>query len=249
MHFNFAKIETKRLGPFPPTTMLHQSTLHYRLRKLENKTLKCPHVHADGTPCTYATHYGRANLQQHITQHHTDERPFKCPECGKTYNQKFNLDKHRNNLHEIPLPPTKATRHAMRTSVPPIFSPKWIFQLISDQSFKHREFFERYYGIYADRQTAFPSQIKAHMARLRKNGLLDYGWAIYQNDRLLPQKKRHSKKNTALIAKFMNEINALRILHPNHLKEHLIDLYKDYPKSTFALTHAMAMYAHFAQNN
>ena len=52
-----------------------------------------------------------------------------------------------------------------------------------------------------------------------------------------------------MITKFMNEINAIRVLHPHKIKPHLLDLYKDYPKSTFALTKAMTMYARFAKNN
>ena len=229
--------------------MPHQSTLYYRLRKRENKTTKCSHVHTDGTSCIYSTHYGKANLRQHIRQNHTDERPFKCAECGKPYNQKFNLDKHRNTTHKIPLPPTKATRHAERTSIPPIFFPHWIFRLTSASTFKHRELFERQEGVYDNKQTALLNQIKSNMSRHRKNGNIDYGWAIFHNSSLLPHKKRHSKKNAHLIANFMNQLNALCILHPTSTKPHLLDMFKDYPKSTFALTRAMTMFAKFAKNN
>ena len=228
--------------------MPHQTPLHYRLRKIENKTIKCPHVHSDGTPCTYETHYGKANLMSHIRQNHTDIRPFKCPECDKTYNQKFNRDKHRNIIHGAPLPPTSATRHAMRTSVAPIFSMHWILQITTDAPFKHREFFERYEGIYDSKQSHLPNPIQSNMSRYRQINHIDYGWAVSHRS-ILPQKKRHSKKITQMITKFMNEINAIRVLHPHKIKPHLLDLYKDYPKSTLALTKAMTMYAHFAKNN
>ena len=184
-------------SPCSPTKM-HQSTLHYRIRKLENQTLKCPHTDENGNPCPYETPYGKSNIAQHTQQHHTHIRPYGCEECGRTYNQKFNLDKHRNSIHEIPLPPTKATRHAERTSVKPIFDSRWVFAVTPNESFKHREIFERHQGIYDTKQTDFPKEIKSNMSRHKKSGKIDYGWKIFNNNSPLVNKKSTQKKTPGL---------------------------------------------------
>jgi uncharacterized C2H2 Zn-finger protein len=42
------------------------------------------------------------------------EHKFICDDCGHTFKQKGNMDKHRLKIHGIPLPSTRQTRHKLR---------------------------------------------------------------------------------------------------------------------------------------
>ena len=228
--------------------MIHQSTLHYRRRKQEGRTIKCPCTDKNGNPCPYETPYGKSRMDQHILQHHTTYRPFCCNMCGKTYNQKWNMDKHRKQAHGIPLPSTKTTRHAERTSLPAIFKYVWTLTLKSDKPFKHRELFERYEGRYENKQTCLPSSIKSNMSRLKRKGYIDYGWKIMVKDTILEVKKKHSKKSIILLANFMNQLHTLQRLHTNNLSEHLTYFVNDYPKSRTILKESMRLILNYTRN-
>ena len=158
------------------------------------------------------------------------------------------MDKHRKMSHGIPLPSTKTTRHAERTSVPPIFSTIWILSLKTCTHFKHCDMFDRYGGRYDEKQTDLPNEIKNNMSRLKKKGYVDYGWKIKRNDEILKVKKKHSKKSINLMANFMNQIYTLQQLYPRNLDKHLMELMHDYPKSRETLIDAMKMIVNYTQN-
>lgn len=50
------------------------------------------------------------------TQHCIDdtEQKFICSDCGHTFKQKGNMDKHRLKMHGVAMPSTRQTRHKMR---------------------------------------------------------------------------------------------------------------------------------------
>ncbi|KAJ5798458.1 uncharacterized protein N7503_007754 [Penicillium pulvis] len=53
--------------------------------------------------CTYKGTFGRrSDLNRHTKSIHISPRAFKCPECGRDFNRKENLQGHLENVHEVP---------------------------------------------------------------------------------------------------------------------------------------------------
>jgi len=212
---------------------MHQSTLHYQRRKEEGNLFQCPE-------CEYQTPYGTACIKQHIRHNHTYEKPFKCLECGKPYTQKNNLDKHCYKMHNTPMPSTRSTRTAIRTSLPYKFHAIWTLTTLIIHPKKR---YEAIKGVYK----AKPSTPLPYLASDAKAGYIDYGWRIQDmitKDQYIPTNTR-SQKFSKAIANFMNQIHTLNQLHPDpsDITKQVVYMMKDYRKSIDLIKEAVVHYS------
>ena len=232
--------------------MIHQSTLHYRNRKNKNQTISCPYTDENGVPCNFKTPYGKACLMQHIHCHHLKERRFKCEHCEKAYFQKWNLDKHKHNVHGIPLPTTKATRNAEYTSLPDRFKKKWILQTTNKipkrgKAIGRYEQYIQFEGEWDNKPDHIPDTLKMYLSVDYKSGYIHYGWCIQEirTEKNILMSERYSKEKITKIVNFMNKINVLFVLYlkdTDTLVNKTKMLSKDYKKSIESLKLAIQKY-------
>ena len=184
-------------------------------RQRENREYKhrCPHPGCD------AKFYVKCQLTQHMLNH-TGEKPFTCAHCDYASKQKALLDKHNLREHGIPLPSTRASRHRLRTSLPPQYTFKRITRYTGKAPTQRRERLDQRINLYKNNNILALVECKAILKKEfyadKSAGYIYDMWVLYNiTDPARVVAMGNSERKAEKAANIMNQIHNLHILFPD----------------------------------
>ena len=215
-------------------------------RQREKREFKhvCPHAGCD------AKFYVKCQLTQHMLKH-TGEKPFACAHCDYAAKQKALLDKHNLREHGIPLPSTRASRHRLRTSLPPQYTFKRVTRYTGKVPTQRRERLDQRITLYKNNNSNILSLVECK-AILKKEFYADKSagyiydtWVLYDiTDPARVVAMGNSERKAEKAASIMNQIHNLHILFPDQeefLRE-LQSLKNDNARSQEQVEHTFNLY-------
>lgn len=88
-----------------PSRMAENSSNTIDTAKAKRKTLPCPHCMNQGIEYLSTCQF---NLDQHIREKHTLDRPYPCSFCHKSFPRVWSKNRHETEVHGVQRPGTKA---------------------------------------------------------------------------------------------------------------------------------------------